>query len=77
MGWSDWDGRSLLGIICYAEYNNRGPCANISDGLNWKGYKVMPSYKEATEFTVWKFIYGDTWIPLTGVPYEPDLIKDK
>lgn len=76
MGWLDWDGRSLLGTISYAEYNNRGPGANMSDRVHWKGYKVMRSYEEATEFTVRKFINGDTWIPLTGVPYEPDLIKN-
>jgi hypothetical protein len=30
---------------------------------------------EAIVFKVQTFISGDTWIPATEVPYEPDLIE--
>ncbi|KAF8387669.1 hypothetical protein HHK36_026323 [Tetracentron sinense] len=74
-GWSEWEGRaSGLDTLYYGEYQNRGPGADTKDRVKWPGYRILTSSTEAAKFTVREFIQGNTWIPLTGIPFLPDLI---
>lgn len=72
-GWLEFDSRSSDLDLYYAEYDNRGPGSATYDRVEWKGFRVIDSI-EAYQFTVREFIFGDMWIPATGVPYTPDFI---
>ncbi|XP_059635321.1 pectinesterase-like [Cornus florida] len=74
-GWSPWNTTNVyLDTLWYAELNNRGPGADTSKRVTWKGIKkITPA--QAEEFIPKKFIFGDGWIPTTGVPYEPGMMK--
>ncbi|KAH1081173.1 hypothetical protein J1N35_020934 [Gossypium stocksii] len=65
-GWLEFDSRSSDLDLSYAEYDNRGPGSATYGRVKWKGYRVIHSL-EAYQFTVREFIYGDWWIPATGV----------
>ncbi|URE03940.1 pectinesterase [Musa troglodytarum] len=57
----------------YTELDNRGPGANTSQRVKWKGVKII-DYAHAQKFTVEHFIQGNAWLPKTGVPYIPGLL---
>ncbi|CAJ1969777.1 unnamed protein product [Sphenostylis stenocarpa] len=67
-GWHEWSGDFALSTLYYAEYDNTGPASNTTNRVTWPGYHVI-SATDATNFTVSNFLYGDNWIPQTGVPY--------
>ncbi|KAJ9181883.1 hypothetical protein P3X46_005929 [Hevea brasiliensis] len=73
-GWMPWMGSFGLDTCSYSEYDNRGPGAVATKRVTWKGIKKV-SPEEADGFTAAKFIDGDLWIPATGVPYTPGMIK--
>ncbi|XP_028781933.1 probable pectinesterase/pectinesterase inhibitor 41 [Neltuma alba] len=75
-GWHFWDNdsESRLDSLYYAEYNNSGPGSNTSHRVTWNGYHVINS-SIAADFTVSRFLLGDYWLPLTGVPYTGGLIN--
>ncbi|URE03942.1 pectinesterase [Musa troglodytarum] len=54
-------------------FDNRGPGANTSQRVKWKGVKII-DYAHAQKFTVEHFIQGNAWLPKTGVPYIPGLL---
>nr|GMD79188.1 pectinesterase-like [Ipomoea batatas] len=68
-GWMPWTGTLGLDTLYYAEYRNRGPAADTSRRVNWKGYHVLRNSKEAMKFTVDPFIQGSEWLPATGAPF--------
>ncbi|XP_057486043.1 pectinesterase-like [Actinidia eriantha] len=71
-GWAPWIGSLYLDTIWYVEINNRGPGAAQTKRVKWPGIqKLSPqaSAQVAADFTAAKFINGDTWIPVTKVPY--------
>ena len=70
-GWLEWNATFALNTLYYGEYMNRGPGANTANRVKWPGYRVIKSSSEASQFTVAKFIVGDSWLPLTGVHYVP------
>lgn len=67
-GWMEWLGDFALSTLYYAEYANWGQGSNTSNRVTWKGYHQIDG-KDADEFTVNKFIQGDMWLPMTGVPF--------
>ncbi|KAL3538206.1 hypothetical protein ACH5RR_001572 [Cinchona calisaya] len=72
-GWLAWNGSFALDTLFYAEFNNRGPASNKMLRVTWTGVKeLQPTRLE--RFLPSKFIEGDTWIPTTGVPYNPGFI---
>ncbi|KAG2304863.1 hypothetical protein Bca52824_033514 [Brassica carinata] len=76
-GWFPWDNdRERLSSLYYAEYNNKGPGANTSERVKWKGFRVIRNPKEAENFTVDQLIRGSLWINSTRVPYEKGLMVD-
>ncbi|KAK1390346.1 hypothetical protein POM88_018524 [Heracleum sosnowskyi] len=73
MGWLQWNNvNPQHSSLYYGEYQNQGPGADTSDRVNWKGVKVL-DFTEAKLFTVRNFIKGQNWIPLTNIPFLPDL----
>lgn len=72
-GWMIWSGDFALSTLYYAEYNNTGPGSDTSNRVTWPGYHVIDS-TDALNFTVENFLFGDVWLPQTGVPFESGLI---
>nr|QIR83186.1 pectin methylesterase 28 [Cunninghamia lanceolata] len=68
-GWHEWDGNFALNTLYYGEYMNRGPGAGTANRVKWKGYHVIKTSSEASQFTVNQFLQGDSWLPSTGVQY--------
>ncbi|KAJ1385575.1 Pectinesterase, catalytic [Sesbania bispinosa] len=71
-GWIEWSGDFALSTLYYAEFANWGPGSNISNRVTWEGYHLIDE-KDANDFTVDRFIQGDTWLPKTGVPFKAGL----
>ncbi|WJX13290.1 pectinesterase [Trifolium repens] len=71
-GWIEWLGDFALNTLYYAEFANWGQGSNTSNRVTWKGYHQIDG-KNADEFTVYKFIQGDMWLPKTGVPFRAGL----
>eukprot|EP00253_Pinus_taeda_P013168 PITA_13168 len=68
-GWIEWNGPFALNTLYYGEYMNHGPGADTTNRVKWAGYRRILSSREASQFTVSKFIEGDSWLPSTGVKY--------
>ncbi|XP_009151913.2 probable pectinesterase/pectinesterase inhibitor 34 [Brassica rapa] len=68
-GWLEWNTTFALDTLYYGEYLNSGPGSNLSQRVNWPGYRVINSTAEANRFTVTEFIYGSSWLPSTGVSF--------
>ncbi|XP_074269074.1 pectinesterase-like [Silene latifolia] len=68
-GWTPWMGNFALDTLFYAEYQNKGPGADLAKRVKWAGIKTL-SGAQADGFTPGKlFINGEKWIPQSGVPY--------
>lgn len=68
-GWREWSGSYALSTLYYGEFMNTGAGAGTSRRVNWPGFHVLRGEEEASPFTVSRFIQGDSWIPITGVPF--------
>ncbi|KAL7183968.1 hypothetical protein ACSBR2_026192 [Camellia fascicularis] len=62
-GWLEWDGNFALNTLYYGEYKNSGPGSSTSGRVKWGGYRVISSATEASQFSVAKFIAGQSWLP--------------
>ncbi|KAL4378401.1 hypothetical protein GQ457_02G024310 [Hibiscus cannabinus] len=72
-GWTPWAGSAFEDSLYYAEYNNRGPGANLDRRVDWKGYHRIHR-NTATEFTPHAFLLSrENWLPATGIPFIPRL----
>ncbi|KAL8481471.1 hypothetical protein ACS0TY_027294 [Phlomoides rotata] len=67
-GWSPWMGTFGLDTLYYGEYQNRGPGADLSKRVKWKGIQKMTP-QLAQSFTAEKLFGGDEWVKSSGVPY--------
>ncbi|XP_058743208.1 probable pectinesterase/pectinesterase inhibitor 41 [Vicia villosa] len=67
-GWIEWLGDFALSTLYYGEFGNWGEGSSTSNRVTWEGYHLIDG-KDADEFTVYKFIHGDKWLPMTGVPF--------
>ncbi|PKA62224.1 Putative pectinesterase/pectinesterase inhibitor 28 [Apostasia shenzhenica] len=74
-GWLPWLGDFGLTTCFYSEVDNRGPGANKSKRVTWKGIKNI-NYQHAQKFTVEHFLWGNDWLPPSGVPYTPGLLPE-
>ncbi|XP_042430036.1 pectinesterase-like [Zingiber officinale] len=71
-GWLPWNGSFALATLYYAEFRNSGPGAGTASRVKWPGFHVIRS-GDADNFTASKFIQGDNWLSLAGVPYDRGL----
>ncbi|XP_047957536.1 pectinesterase-like [Salvia hispanica] len=72
-GWARWIEDIGLDTCYYVEYGNRGPGADTSGRVTWKGIRKAT----AAQVKSWTggVVYGnDTWIKASGVPYVPKLL---
>ncbi|XWS14110.1 hypothetical protein CRYUN_Cryun36dG0095000 [Craigia yunnanensis] len=69
-GWLPWNGNFALDTISYAEFGNRGPGADQTNRVKWRGIKKINT-AQAQRFTPAVFLRGGDWIPSSGVPYTP------
>lgn len=60
-GWLPWEGSFALKTLYYAEYNNKGPGADLKGRVKWPGLKVIKK-DEAMKYTVGPFLQGDSWL---------------
>ncbi|KAK9052936.1 hypothetical protein SSX86_029566 [Deinandra increscens subsp. villosa] len=74
-GWSPWAGRFGLDTCYYGEFKNIGPGADTRRRVRWKGIKKIGA-EEAVSYTPGRYIQGDLWIKVAGVPYDPGLIMN-
>nr|GEU50360.1 probable pectinesterase/pectinesterase inhibitor 60 [Tanacetum cinerariifolium] len=73
-GWSSWDGTNFAqSTLVYGEYACFGPGSSTSRRVKWRGYKVIRSASEASQYTVERLIAGRSWLPATGIPFTPGL----
>ncbi|XP_050236638.2 pectinesterase 2-like [Mercurialis annua] len=72
-GWMEWSGNFALDTLYYGEYMNTGPGSSTASRVSWKGYRVITSATEASQFTVGSFIAGGSWLPGTNVPFTAGL----
>lgn len=72
-GWSPWMGTFALDTLYYGEYMNRGPGADLSKRVTWKGIKKMTP-QLAASFTAERMYMGDEWVKASGVPYVGGMI---
>ncbi|PIN03267.1 Pectinesterase [Handroanthus impetiginosus] len=72
-GWMPWSGNFALDTLYYGEYANTGPGSSTANRVKWKGYHVITSASEASEFTPGSFIAANSWIPATNVPFTSGL----
>ncbi|KAK2968573.1 hypothetical protein RJ640_006764 [Escallonia rubra] len=72
-GWTEWSGDFALSSLYYGEYMNVGVGASTAKRVKWPGFHVLNNPVEASPFTVQNFIQGESWIPVTSVPYWPGI----
>ncbi|XP_051127970.1 pectinesterase-like [Andrographis paniculata] len=73
-GWSPWMGSFALDTLYYGEYQNKGPGADMSKRVTWKGIqKMTPEIAES--FTAAKVYQGDEWVKAAGVPYDAGMMS--
>lgn len=74
-GWMPWNAEVGLSTCFYSEFNNRGPGADTSRRVKWRGIKSITA-EHARKFTPQIFLLGNHWIPAAGVPYTPGMLND-
>ncbi|XP_064958257.1 pectinesterase-like [Musa acuminata AAA Group] len=72
-GWLPFNGNFALNTLYYGEFENTGPGSRMSKRVKWPGYHVIQRRSIVRPFTVGRFIAGRSWIPSTGVPFDPSL----
>ncbi|XP_059654251.1 probable pectinesterase/pectinesterase inhibitor 36 [Cornus florida] len=72
-GWTEWRGNFGLSTLYYGEYMNSGSGASTAGRVRWPGFHVLKDPHEASPFTVRNFIQGHLWIPVSGVPFLPEI----
>ncbi|KAF7804871.1 putative pectinesterase/pectinesterase inhibitor 41 [Senna tora] len=73
-GWHVWNASDFaLATLYYAEFNNTGPGSSTTLRVTWPGYHVI-NVTDAAKFTVANFLFGDEWLPQTGVSYTSNFV---
>lgn len=74
VGWISWVANvEPPSSILYAEYQNTGPGADVTQRVKWAGYKPAIADGEASKFTVETFIQGSEWLPNAAVQFDSTL----
>nr|DAD25245.1 TPA_asm: hypothetical protein HUJ06_026709 [Nelumbo nucifera] len=74
-GWMPWMGDFGLQTCYYAEFNNRGPGAVLTNRVKWPGIKTPLTPEQAQEYTAAPYIQADDWVKPLGIPYVPGLMS--
>lgn len=73
-GWMPWNGTFAIDTLYYGEYDNRGPGSDTSKRVDWSGVHPVMNRTDAANYTVSNFLFGDNWLPPTGVPFFSGLL---
>ncbi|PIA44326.1 hypothetical protein AQUCO_01700134v1 [Aquilegia coerulea] len=73
-GWAPWDGTQNLDTCFYAEYQNKGPGADMSKRVKWRGIKKINN-EQAQSFTPKPFFWDIDWVSAVGVPIDPGMMR--
>lgn len=56
-GWASGPGdMGLEQTVYFAEFENRGPRADMAERVNWQGFHLLRDVAEATRFTAGEFV---------------------
>ncbi|XP_057806049.1 pectinesterase-like [Salvia miltiorrhiza] len=72
-GWARWIDDIGLNTCYYVEFGNRGPGANTTGRVTWKGIRKLTA-EQVRSWTGGVVYGGDTWIKESGVPYIPTMM---
>ncbi|KAI3694299.1 hypothetical protein L1987_77263 [Smallanthus sonchifolius] len=72
-GWLPYIGKSAFDKVYYAEYMNKGKGADTGGRVKWLGYHVLTADKDAEQFSIRKFLQGESWIRKSRVPFKPHI----
>ncbi|KAG7619361.1 Pectinesterase inhibitor domain [Arabidopsis suecica] len=72
-GWLKWKDDFALETLYYGEYMNEGPGSNMTNRVQWPGFKRIETVEEASQFSVGPFIDGNKWLNSTRIPFTLDL----
>ncbi|KAI9096381.1 hypothetical protein K1719_026100 [Acacia pycnantha] len=73
-GWHVWDSDKDKDLNTLYFAKNSRPGSSTSHCVTWMDYHVIDS-SITSQFTVSKFLSGDSWLLLTSVPYNGHLIN--
>lgn len=66
--WMPWSSSFALSTLYYGEYMNAGPGSSTANKVKWPSYHVL-SIVDASKFTMRNFIFGNSWLPATSLPF--------
>ncbi|PPR85560.1 hypothetical protein GOBAR_AA35131 [Gossypium barbadense] len=72
-GYAPMTGTIGIDTSFIAEFGNRGPDADTSRRVAWKGIKKI-DINEANKWTPRVYLESETWVPSSGIPYSPDMV---
>lgn len=72
-GWLDWNDQGQFGSTNNVEHENFGVGTNLEQSVKGKGYNSKLSREEVEEYSARNFIYGESWLPETGFPFDLDI----
>lgn len=70
-----WLGDFNLNTCYYAEVDNNGPIADMSNHINWRGVKNITYQHTLQKYTVESFIHGQHWLPQLDMPFILELLR--
>ncbi|KAK9103209.1 hypothetical protein Sjap_020463 [Stephania japonica] len=68
-GWTEWSGSFGISTLFYGEFMNTGVGASTERRVKWPGFHVIRDARDVMPFTVARLIQGESWIPMSGVPF--------
>lgn len=73
-GWHEWFGNFGINTCFFVEHNNKGPGADTSKRLKWRGIKNNLTPQNLEQFTATsRIMKGGIFIKASGVPYTAGL----
>ncbi|KAK7269557.1 hypothetical protein RIF29_22288 [Crotalaria pallida] len=72
-GFLPWQGNQFLNTCYFAEFGNAGPGADAKNRVKW-GRGVLQKNDSAL-YTAEQWLQAKTWLPATGIPFEPGFTR--
>lgn len=66
-GWLPWSGDLFLDTLDYAEYANTGSGAATDKRVKWKGFHILTSPNQVTQYSANALIQANEWLNKTGL----------
>lgn len=72
-GFLPWQGTQFLDTCFFAEFGNNGAGANVKNRVKW-GRGVLKK-ADAASYTADQWLQANTWLPATGIPFDPGFTR--